>query len=432
MTITKITRRMIDAISPMEKAFTAYDSGVKGFGVRVMPSGVATYIVEYRPGEGGRGVAKKRMALARTTELTPDEARDMARNVLSAVRKGDDPLLERETKRREMKVVNLIDQWERENPPGRKSGKPMAQRTRTYTLARLRHHVLPLIGNKRVSAVTVDDVNDLIRRVTKGETKRNEKSERKRGRILVSGGEGAARKVASDLSIIYGYAIEKKIVTDNPVTAARKPKAGKRHDYLRAEHTAAIGGALEQLEAEGANAYGIAILRLILMTGARPAEIESLRWSYVDLHARCLRLTDSKTGYSIRPLSTAALALLANTKKIDGVPYVFPATRGDGHYTGSKKIWNRAREIAGLPDRVRYHARHAVATLALTAGHDIASVAAIMGHKGPRTTLSTYAHVVDDRAALAAEQVSKHVEAAMSGNNRSNNVVSLATAKSSA
>jgi len=170
-----------------------------------------------------------------------------------------------------------------------------------------------------------------------------------------------------------------------------------------------------QLESDGANASGIAILRLILITGARPNEIEALKWTQVDFYARCLRLTDSKTGYSIRPLSTAAMAILAGMERVEGSEYVFPATRGDGYFTSSKKLWNAARKIAKLPDRVRYHARHAVATLALSSGQDVASVSAIMGHKGPRTTLSTYAHVVDDRAARAAEQVSSQITAAMEG-----------------
>jgi hypothetical protein len=289
MAILKITRRTVEKLEPQQKSYVLYDMEVKGFGIRVMPSGIASYIVEYRPGEGGRGVSKKRMALGRTTELTPDEARTMAQNALAAVRKGDDPLLERETKRKEIKLSELIDQWEEENPPGRRSGKPMATRTRTYMLARLRHHVVPLIGNKRVSAVSVDDVNDLIRSVTKGETKREEKSQKKRGRIIVRGGEGAARKVASDLSIIYGYAVEKRIVPNNPVSAARKPMAGKRQDYLRVEDITAISNALDELEKDEASKAGINILRLIMITGARPTEIEALKWSEIDLQGRTLR-----------------------------------------------------------------------------------------------------------------------------------------------
>jgi len=409
MPIAKITRRTIEKLAPAGKPFVLYDSEIKGFGVRVMPSGVATYIIEYRPGEGGRGVAKKRMALGRTNELTPDEARIMAQNGLASVRGGEDPLLERETKRKEIKLSELIDQWEKERPAGRKSGKPLAERTRTFMLARLRHHVVPILGNKRVSAVSVDDVNDMIRKVSKGETKLTEKSTKKRGRIIVRGGEGAARKVASDLSIIYSYAKEKRIVTDNPVSAARKPMAGKREDYLRVEEITAIGKALTQLEADNASKAGITILRLLILTGARPSEIEGLKWSEIDFEGRCLRLTDSKTGYSIRPLSSAAIAILEDATRIENTPYVFPATRGKGYYVGSARLWNKARDKAGLPDRVRYHARHAIATLALSGGHDIASVAAILGHKGPRTTLSTYSHVVDSRAANAAEQVANQI-----------------------
>ena len=182
---------------------------------------------------------------------------------------------------------------------------------------------------------------------------------------------------------------------------------------------------MRQLEIEGANPSGVAILRLLILTGARPSEIEGLKWSEIDFHARSLRLADSKTGYSIRPLATAALVILSEVKRVQGSEYVFPASRGDGYFTGSKRLWNRARAIAQLPDRVRYHARHAVATLALSAGHDIASVAAIMGHKGPRTTLSTYSHVIDDRAARAAEGVGGQVAAAMEGRHNESRVVPL-------
>ena len=413
MATMKITKRTVDGLRPKERLFTVYDTELKGFGVRVMPSGVASYIVEYRPDGGGRNVAKKRMTVGRVGEVTPDEARTLARDKLTEVRKGSDPLADRQTKRREMKIADLIDQWETDNPSGKRTGKPMIARTRSYTLARLRHHVVPILGKKRVSEVTVDDVNDLMQRVAKGETKLDAKSQKKRGRIRVRGGNGAARKVAGDLSIVFGYAVEKRIVAVNPVSAARKPRGGKRFDFLRQEEMTAIGNALAVLEAEGANKSGIAILRLILLTGARPIEIESLRWSEVDTQGRCLRLEKSKTGQSSRPLSVPAIDLLKSVPHVDGSPFVFPATRGDGHFSGSKKLWNKARSKAGLPNRVRYHARHAVASLALSEGHDMASVAALLGHSGPRTTMAVYAHVLDERAHQAANNIGAKIDAAM-------------------
>jgi len=54
-----------------------------------------------------------------------------------------------------------------------------------------------------------------------------------------------------------------------------------------------------------------------------------------------------------------------------------------------------------------------VATLALSAGHDIASVAAIMGHAGPRTTLAVYAHVLDQNSIKAADDIADRVANAM-------------------
>lgn len=415
MTCAKITKRLVDNLLPRAKRYVIYDAEVKGFGVRVMPSGVATYIVEYRPNGGGRNITKRRMSLGRVGEITPDQARNLARNRLSEVRHGQDPLEDRQTKRREMTVSGLVDQWEIENPPGRRTGRPMEPRTKTYTLSRLRHHAIPILGKKRVSEVTVSDINDFIQRVSKGETAKDLPGTRKRGRIKVRGGQGAARKVATDLSIIFGYAVEKGIVAVNPVTAARKPRPGKRYDFLSTDEFAAMAEALNALEAEGVNPTGIAILRLLLLTGARPSEIEQLRWSEVDVRGRCLRLEKSKTGYSIRPLSTAAFDLITSQPKLNSSPFVFPATRGDGNFSGSKKIWVQARDRAGLPNRVRYHARHAIASLALSEGIDVASVAALMGHKGPRTTLAVYAHVIDSRAAEAADSIGAKISAAMEG-----------------
>ena len=401
----KLTKRHIDSLRATSKPYRHYDTELKGFGVLVLPSGTKSYIVEYRPDGGGRNVAKKRMTLGRVGELTPDQARAIARDRLADVRRGTDPLSDRQTKRRELKLAEFIDQWDHDSPAGKRSGKPMTEPARTYMLARLRHHVVPILGAKRISEVTVDDVNNMIRRIARGETAKDGLSEKKRGRIKVRGGEGAALKVASSLSIIFNYAIEKGIVPTNPVTHARKPRAGKRHDFLTASEFAQIAQALAELEAEGCNPAGIAILRLILLTGARPSEIEGLRWAEVDTDHRCLRLAESKTGYSIRPLSQAAMDILMAVRR-GASPYVFPATRGDGHFTGSKKIWNQARTRAMLPGRVRYHARHAMATFALADG-------VIMGHKGPRTTLATYAHVIDGTAARAIEAVGLKISIAM-------------------
>jgi hypothetical protein len=300
MPTAKLTKRYIDGLKPGDTRFAVYDTDLKGFGVQVLPSGMMSYTVEYRPEGGGRNVAKKRMTLGRVSELTPDEARSLARDRLSEVRHGKDPLSDRQTKRREMTISALVDQWETANPVGKRTGRPMTARAQTFTLARLRNHVVPILGKKRVSEVNVDDVNDMIRRISKGETAKDAASPKKRGRIKVRGGAGAARKVASDLSIIFGFAIELRIVQANPVAHARKPRAGKRHEFLSPAELSMMAQALSVMEAEGVNSIGIAILRTIMLTGARPGEIEGLKWSEVDFENQCLRLAESKKTQSSR------------------------------------------------------------------------------------------------------------------------------------
>src|SRR3546814_10817917 len=80
-------------------------------------------------------------------------------------------------------------------------------------------------------------------------------------------------------------------------------------EFLSAADFAKMGQALADLETEGGNPIGIAVLRMTMLTGARPGEIEGLTWAVVDMENKCLRLAQSKTGYSARPLSQAAVSV---------------------------------------------------------------------------------------------------------------------------
>lgn len=67
-----LSKRIIDAASPAADRYVAWDAELKGFGLRVTPNGVKTFIVRYRAG-GGRTGTLRQMTLGRYGALTPDE-----------------------------------------------------------------------------------------------------------------------------------------------------------------------------------------------------------------------------------------------------------------------------------------------------------------------------------------------------------------------
>src|SRR5919205_4665561 len=91
MPTTRLTKRTIDAVSPGDQPVVLYDTELKGFGIRIAPGGARSWFVEYRPGAGGRAVAKRRMVFGSASALTPDQARKAARDALASVRLGHDP-----------------------------------------------------------------------------------------------------------------------------------------------------------------------------------------------------------------------------------------------------------------------------------------------------------------------------------------------------
>src|SRR3954469_2436797 len=107
MPTIKIGRRSVDALGGVVKPTTFFDTELKGFGLLVRPSGARSWIVEYRPGAGGRAVAKRRLVIGSPQTLTPENARQAARSVLARVERGDDPAAERSRERKAETVSEL-------------------------------------------------------------------------------------------------------------------------------------------------------------------------------------------------------------------------------------------------------------------------------------------------------------------------------------
>lgn len=439
----RITKRVVDAAQPGERVYRIWDAELKGFGLKVTPTGSKTYIATYRAGTG-RSAPQREYTLGKHGVLTPDQAREHARKVLSEARLGADPQAERKRLRGELTVGQLCDLYLEEGASGKKASTLQTDRYRIDS------HIKPLLGRKTVSSITQGDVERFMRDLAAGKTAVKRERVGPRAYTQPRGGKGTASRTVGLLGGIFAFAVRHKLRPDNPVHGVTRYKDGRSERFLSAQELARLGEAIDAAEAEGRNAMGLAVIRLLVTTGARKGEIEALRWDEVDFERSALRLRDSKTGAKVVPIGGQALALLtalaeqAKAERLEAEakakaageelpppsPYVFPASKGEAlHWTGTKRIWEDVRAKAGLSDVRLHDLRHTYASLAVGAaggGNSLAVIGKLLGHKDVRTT-ARYAHLADDPVKQAADRIAAAAAAGLSG--RSAEVVEFAKTK---
>src|SRR5664280_195777 len=105
----KLTKRAVDKLTPCppDKVCTlVFDAELPGFGVKVFPSARKVFFAEYGP----RG-KRRRMTLGSYGVLTPDDARELARQALASVVKGSDPLADRDQRRAMPTFSEWVDEY---------------------------------------------------------------------------------------------------------------------------------------------------------------------------------------------------------------------------------------------------------------------------------------------------------------------------------
>ena len=368
MATARLTQRRVDALKPRKSTYDVRDRELKGFGVRVLPSGARRYFIQSQ--HDGRRVWKP---LGQASALSVDEARHRARAMLAAMRKGDDdeaaapPAIPFET---------VADEVFRRYARNWKASTLRVNRN--Y----YRNHILPWFKGRPIADISAHDV--------------------RRWFASLHNTPVAADRSAPILSVIlrqaevYGYRPE----GTNPCAGIRRYRRQGRQRFMSTAEIRRLGEVLARHEAEHPKA--IAVIRLLLLTGCRKGEIVTLKWSYY--REGKLFLPDSKTGPRTVWLSSAARAVL------DGLPrksaWIFPSTRTKRSMTTMTvdQLWYRVRVEAGL-NEVRIHdLRHTYASIAMTQGETVLTIGRLLGHRDPETTLK-YMHLSDAMVRQATDTV---------------------------
>lgn len=273
--------------------------------------------------------------------------------------------------------------------------------------SRIDCHVKPLLGTRVVASLTALDMEKFLRDVAAGKGSKQRKATGRGGKTR--GGQGVASRTLSMLGTILQRAVRDGVLKTNPVRGVKRPKDKIRKPPFSFEALAKVGEVLREAEAASENAAAIAAVRLLALTGLRRMEALALKWEEVDFKARCLRLSDTKTGPQIRPIGRAALDLLDSVPRYENQPYVFPSKTEEGHLVGLPRFWDRIAKRASVKGVTLHGLRHWFASAAAEMNYSELTIAGLLGHKIKGVT-ARYATTPDSALLTAADRVSTRIE----------------------
>jgi integrase len=378
----KLTDALIAALPAGEQ--TIFDGQLAGFGVRVSDAGVKSFFT--RAQVGGR---RSKVTFDRFPDLSVNQARMVALQLLADQRRGLDPRRGRGRPSSGLTVAAFAERWMAEVV--RVHNKPRTIADYETLLAK---HILPALGHLSVVAVTRDDVVGL--HTAMAHTRRQ------------------ANYVLSTVRTLFNYAIDAGLRPSgsNPVRRIRWYRERKIERFLTEAEIAKAGEGIAAAERQGwIGPHAAAGLRLALLTGARSGEITAAQWIHFDPDRRLLRLPDSKTNEPRTiHLSDAALEILHGLPRIG--PYIVAGAKPGEPYKNLGRAWIVARKLAGLDDVRLHDLRHSYASLAAGRGVSLQMIGKLLGHKVPATT-QRYAHLARDAAAAVNDELGAVMAAAI-------------------
>lgn len=404
-----LTKRLVDAAKPKQGDYFLWCSGTPGFGIRVYPSGKRVFVCQVRVGR-----ATRRIKIGIYGAYTVDQARQRAQDIIRAASEGRDPQREKTDDRDAITVSKMCDAYLEAAQASlvmTRFRRPKRVSTLKIDEGRVARHIQPLIGHLRARDVTRGDVQRMADAIAQGKTA-GVFTGKARGKAIVTGGTVAAARAVGLLGGIYSWAEKRSLVSgSNPAHGVETARGESKDRTLSSEELSALG---KTLKANATTMPGPALaLRLIALTGLRREEVCGLRWAEIDLAGSCLRLENTKTGRSVRPIGSAAKETLQAIPKASD-KWVFPNS-GDKGSADFKKTIATIFNSAGLNDARSHDLRRTFGSIAADEGYSDSTIGDLLGHARRGVTAQHYIRRPDAALVAAADRVCSRIMTALDG-----------------
>ena len=292
----------------------------------------------------------------------------------------------------------------------------------------IRGHVKPLLGQRYLRDLTVDDLQDFFN------------DRRENGNLKGEGGLSPKTllNMRNMLHFALAQAVQNRLLPDNPVEGVRIPRAEKKEMRVldRDEQSKLIAAALD---AEEPAAFGIIF---DLFTGIRLGELCGLRWENVQMDEQTFRVCETRNrlpnhddsidaSTSVQTLPTTKTDssrrtiyllhelyqdLVAYKSAQDALAKQYPGYNAEGYVFCQPNgqpyeprtyhdLFKRCVKRAGIRDANFHALRHTFATRSLEQGMDVVTLSRLLGHANPSITMDKYGHALEDHKRSSVQKL---------------------------
>lgn len=385
----RFTQRELDRLPPcpvdaVSKAYEVSDTEVTGLRLSITKGGRKFWFWRYTF-EGRKRAA--RIGEYPATDLAA--ARKRAAEMRATIDQGKDAQAAKD----DLKAMPSFAEYaEREYMPMARQTK----RSHKDDAHRLKNHLLPRFGHKKLSEISTREIQAFI------------------GEVAKSRSPATANRVLSLIARMLKLATIWGIIEKNPcygIAKFREQRARER--FLTSDEIARLFQAMDG----DRHSYGVAAIKFLLLTGLRRNEALRAKWGQVDLERGLLHLPLTKSGKSRHiVLSGHAAALLDGLPSKGKSQWLFPGKGRDDDRPlyNIDKCLQRLLEKSGI-EKMRVHdLRHTYASVMAQNGVSLFVIQSALGHSSPMMTMR-YAHLCDTALRDATNVVGDVVSTAIGG-----------------